>query len=232
MSSDGASAVSGRSRDAAGRSKQTAIAWHIEAPGIILRCFTPRDAPALVEAVTRSLASLRPWMPWAQHEPSTVEQKAQLLSRWHVSFCEGRDLHYGIFDALQTECLGAIGMHARVGAGARELGYWIRADRQGQGIATKAVMMLTRVGFERMRLRRLEIHCDPRNSASSAVARRAGYELQVEIKNVMRGRRATQRVGQLWRMSKASYPLSPASQAALRALDDRGSIILDGSRMI
>jgi hypothetical protein len=42
---------------------------------VVVRCWEPRDAPLLKEAVDSSLDELRPWLPWALDEPQTPEQK-------------------------------------------------------------------------------------------------------------------------------------------------------------
>ena len=44
-----------------------------------MRCWEPRDAAAIKDAVDSSLEHLRPWLPWAHEEPQTLEQKVELL---------------------------------------------------------------------------------------------------------------------------------------------------------
>ena len=41
----------------------------------MIRCWDPDDAALMKDAVDTSLDHLRPWMPWAEAEPSTLEQK-------------------------------------------------------------------------------------------------------------------------------------------------------------
>jgi len=57
--------------------------------------------------------------------------------------------------------LGSTGLHTRVGAGAREIGYWIHQDYINQGLATEATAALTKVAFAIDQVTRIEIHCDP-----------------------------------------------------------------------
>ena len=47
---------------------------------LVLRCWNPADAPLLKAAIDGSLEHLRPWMPWARHEPEALEAKVERLA--------------------------------------------------------------------------------------------------------------------------------------------------------
>ena len=53
--------------------------YRIVTERLVLRCWEPRDAPLLKEAVDSSIDHLLPWMPWAAHEPQSLEDKVALL---------------------------------------------------------------------------------------------------------------------------------------------------------
>ncbi|WP_437943824.1 GNAT family N-acetyltransferase [Sorangium sp. So ce281] len=142
---------------------------------LTLRAWRPEDALLIREAIDTSLAHLRPWMPWAAHEPSSMEATTALLEKFRDDFTEGRDFHYGIFMRDERDVLGGTGLHPRIGPGALEIGYWLRATATRCGYATEAVAGLTRVALEELGVSRVEIRCDPRNTASAAVPRRLGY---------------------------------------------------------
>ena len=77
-----------------------AIPYRIEIEdGPVVRCWDPRDAPLLKDAVDSSLEHLRRWMPWAYDEPQEVDQKAALLRRFRGQFDLGQDFVFGIFAA-------------------------------------------------------------------------------------------------------------------------------------
>jgi RimJ/RimL family protein N-acetyltransferase len=65
---------------------RTAPPYRIETKRLVLRCWDPRDAQRLKEAVDSSVEHLRPWMPWAVHEPQPLEQKVGLLQRFRAQF--------------------------------------------------------------------------------------------------------------------------------------------------
>src|SRR5918993_2281639 len=131
--------------------------YRIVTERLVLRCWNPRDAPLLKEAVDSSLDSLRAWMPWASDEPTSLEEKGQLLRRFRGRFDLGQDFVYGIFDPEEAEVVGGTGLHTRAGDDALEIGYWIRDSRVGNGYATEVTAALTRVAFELCEVERVEI---------------------------------------------------------------------------
>jgi RimJ/RimL family protein N-acetyltransferase len=103
------------------------------------------------------------------------------LARYARDFDEDADWVYALCDASGEQLLGVVGVHVRPGPGEREIGYWLRAEHEGQGYMSEAVAALTRAAFERHGARRVEIRCDPRNARSASVARRAGYEHEATL---------------------------------------------------
>jgi RimJ/RimL family protein N-acetyltransferase len=147
----------------------------IETPRLVLRCWTPEDAPLLKAAIDSSLEHLREWMPWAMKEPSELRVIEERIRRYQRRFLEGETFVYAIFDRSESEVVGESGLMGRIGPRALEIGYWIRANRAGRGFATEATRALTVAGLEMPGVDRLEIHCDPRNAASAAIPRKLGY---------------------------------------------------------
>jgi len=202
-------------------------AYRIETDRLVLRCFDPRDAPMLKATIDSSLAELLPWIPWARGEPQALAAKVELLRQLRGQFDLGQDQAYGIFDPKETAILGGIGFHDRVGEGALEIGYWIGTKHAGRGFATEAAAALVRVGFEIADLRHIEIHCDPRNHASFAVARKLGFRHDGTLRA-----RSTRGGGppadtMIWSLFAAEYPSSPAASARVRAYDVVGRPILE-----
>jgi ribosomal-protein-alanine N-acetyltransferase len=71
--------------------------------------------------------------------------------------------------------LGGIIFGAMRGA---HIGYWIDQRYSARGYTTRAVKLLTRFGFESLKLHRIEINLRPENEASKKVAIKAGYVLE------------------------------------------------------
>jgi RimJ/RimL family protein N-acetyltransferase len=194
-------------------------AYRIQTPRLVLRCYDPAEAPLVVEAIAGSLEHLRAWMPWAMHEPESVDEKAQRLRASRASFDTDRDYGYGIFSGDETRVVGGTGFHPRPDGGGGEIGYWLRAELEGQGLMTEAAGALVRVCFEVMRVPWLEIRCDPRNERSYAVARRLGFTLDAILRHRDVRPDGAPRDTMVWSLLADAYPASPAARTEVRAWD-------------
>jgi len=197
--------------------------YRIHTRRLVVRCWEPTDVHGMVESIKISLKTLAPWMPWAEREPLTVEAKLELIQQWRSNFDRGEMFAYCILPRDESFVLGAIGSHDRIGAGAREIGYWIRGDHVRQGLATEAAAAMVRVGFEIHRLRRMEIHCSPLNIASAGVPRRLGFEHAMTINRCVLQPTADPRDDMIWVMRRDQYPTSHASSFSYEAFDPIGA---------
>jgi RimJ/RimL family protein N-acetyltransferase len=114
-------------------------------------------------------------MPWARFEPQTIDEKIELARTFRGEFDLGTNFVYGVFEPDESRALGGSGLHPRGGEGSLEIGYWIRADALGRGLATEVAAVLTRVGFEKLELDRVDVQVDPENERSLNVARKLGF---------------------------------------------------------
>jgi RimJ/RimL family protein N-acetyltransferase len=149
--------------------------YRIETDRLVLRCYDPEDAPLLKEAIDSSLDHLRPWMPWMKDEPQPLEQKVELLRTFRGQFDLGQNFVYGVFEPDESRVLGGSGLHPRGGDGSLEIGYFIRADAIGRGLATEVAAVLTRVGIEKCGLVRVDVQVDPANERSLRIPRKLGF---------------------------------------------------------
>ena len=153
--------------------------YRIETERLVIRCYDPAtDAATLKECVDSSIDHLLPWMPWAVHEPQTLEEKTELLRRFRGNFDLGEDFPYGVYERDESRQLGGTGLHTRGGPASFEIGYFIRADAVGQGYATELTAVLTRVAFELAEAQRVDIKIVPENARSIRVPEKLGYTLE------------------------------------------------------
>jgi RimJ/RimL family protein N-acetyltransferase len=156
--------------------------------GLVIRPYTHADAPALFDAVSRSREALLPWLPWAKFEHHTVAQTtAAIESFMRASADPLRPEHnavlayvFGIFDARDGTLLGGTGFN-RIVAETRdaETGYWVRADRRREGIASRATAVNLSWGFTPQHegglgFRRIRIFAAAANVASCGIPKRLG----------------------------------------------------------
>jgi RimJ/RimL family protein N-acetyltransferase len=205
----------------------TGPAYRITTPRLVVRCWQPSDAALLADAIAESTTHLtRAGMTWVAEEPLSLEQRVEWLRQRRGHFDLGKDYVYGIFDAGETRVFGGTGLYPRVGPRARELGYWIRAGAVGQGLAKEATGALVRVGFEVDRVERLEIHCDPTNLASAAVARRIGFRHEATRRRTFLGADGSLRDTMIWVLFADELAALPVAQMAIAAYDALGSRVL------
>jgi RimJ/RimL family protein N-acetyltransferase len=149
--------------------------YRIETARLVLRCWEPEDAPLMKEAVDASIEHLLPWMPWARDEPQTLDEKMELARTFRGEFDLGTNFVYGVFEPDESRVVGGSGLHPRGGDGSLEIGYWIRSDSIGKGLATEVAAVLTRVGFEKFGLERVDVQVDPDNERSINIPRKLGF---------------------------------------------------------
>jgi RimJ/RimL family protein N-acetyltransferase len=200
-------------------------AYRIVTARLVLRCWSPADAPLLQAVVDGNLAHLSE-LPWSRAERQSLEEKITLLRKFRASFDTDADYPYGVFDRTESRVLGAAGLHLRIGDGAREIGYWIDAAHTRQGLATEAAAALTRVGFEIEGVRRVEIHCGPANAASIGVARKLGFAHEATLRGRFTDVRGNPRDTMLFSLFADGYAASPATKTSLEAFDAAGRRLL------
>ena len=138
---------------------------------VAVRKLVVEDAPAVHSAILESIDHLRPWMPWAANEPTTLTERVEWISSVSESV--------GIF--VGETFVGCAGLHDRISPTGREIGYWVRAGWTGRGIATAVVRLLVDQAFSSPGIDHLEIHHDKANVASSRVPERLGFTLVREV---------------------------------------------------
>ena len=188
---------------------------------LLLRPYAPDDAAFVKDAVDTSLEHLRTFMDWAWAAPEPVGVIRRRLRTFRDAFRHGDDWIYGLFDREGSAIVGGAGLHRRVGPEALEIGYWIRASRVRQGFATEAAAALTRLAFECCGALRVEIHVDPANTASLAVAERLGYlreaTLRKRLPPIKPGEPRRDEV--VFSLLDEEYPRSPSATFAVSGLD-------------
>lgn len=146
----------------------------LAAPPLVLRRWRLNDLAALERELESSREHLAQWLSWAR----TADRESLLafLLGSEAAFDARTDFAYGL-RADGGALAGGAGLHARLGPGVLEIGYWVGAAYGGRGYATGAARALTEAALTLREVARLEIHCDEANVRSAAVPRRLGYRL-------------------------------------------------------
>ena len=163
-------------------------------------------------------------MPWARFEPQPLDQKIELLRMFRGQFDTDENYTYGIFAPDESRLLGGSGLHPRGGAGSLEVGYWIRADETGQGVATEVTAVLTRAAIEHGGFERVDIQVDPDNERSLRIPRKLGFTQDGTLRRRLDPKEdgGPRRDSILFSMLAEELPGSPCTSFAYSAYDAIG----------
>jgi len=150
----------------------------IKSKKFILRPFKRGDEASLLKNINNrkiaknTLAILYPYKPkyarfWIKHNLKLNREKNKEKINFAID--------------VNGEVIGGIGFKNIKGHRA-EIGYWLGEKYWGQGITTSALKKITEYGFNKLKLRRLEIGIFPFNKASMRVAEKAGYQYEGRLK--------------------------------------------------
>jgi len=157
---------------------------------LILRPWAPSDAGPLHAVLAANAAHLGPWIPPRVASAAPPPELARRLEGFATDFAAAREWRWGLFDQESGAVLGEVGLYPRVAGGGRvpyaqadcvEIGYWLRADATGRGLATEAARAALDVAAALPTLGHAEIRCDARNAPSAAVPRRLGFTLAATV---------------------------------------------------
>ena len=171
-------------RPGLGRSAATrAVTAWVVGNGLCIRPLDEEDVSAFVQAVRESVASVGVWMPWCHSSYSEADARAW-FAQCAVNSRAACAYDVGIFDADGHALLGGISINQiNVQHNFGNIGYWVRQARQRQGVATRAVQLMGRYGFNRLHLTRLEIVAAVDNRASRGVAEKVGAVFECVARN-------------------------------------------------
>jgi ribosomal-protein-serine acetyltransferase len=139
----------------------------------MLRSVEITDADALFLVVDAHRSYLQAWLPWVDQTHSAKETRAFIETS-----IENEKNRTGLAAIIERrgEICGVVGLDSiDVKNRSSDIGYWLRQDVQGLGLATRAVACLIEYAFTTLGLNRLGIRAAPDNRRSRAVAQRLGF---------------------------------------------------------
>jgi RimJ/RimL family protein N-acetyltransferase len=134
----------------------------------------PDDEGARMELdmILESLDHLWPWFSF-RADPPTLAERTDLAARHRAEALQGKSASYLVFAADRP--VGKVWLNTN--ASATTVGWWLRAGETGHGYATEAVRALIDLALA-SGVARLEVHTDPDNAPSRALAERVGFVLE------------------------------------------------------
>lgn len=148
-------------------------AYRLRTPRLELRCVEPRDTQEIHDTLRAEHARLAEHLHWAREEPLAFDVRLALVRTMRARFDLGEDLVWTIRG--DGRFAGMAGLHAGSAHDARALGYWLRADACGRGLATEAVCALLAAAHLVEGARRAELRAAATNARSLRLAGRLGF---------------------------------------------------------
>jgi RimJ/RimL family protein N-acetyltransferase len=168
---------------------------------VTLRPWIERDVTAIAEACRdQEIAWWLDQVPQPYGEADARTYVAMTRRGWK----DGTHAAFAVTDATSGDVVGSVGLHwLDTEHGVAEVGYWVRRDARGRGVATRATRLAARWALEDCAMKRLQLRADRLNVASQRVAEAAGFRRE----GVMRSMRFNARQGR--RVDFVMYSLLP-----------------------
>jgi RimJ/RimL family protein N-acetyltransferase len=138
---------------------------------VVLDAFEPEDADCHLAGEDEELARRFGWFP----RRSTLASVGEAIARWRDQwFTQGPVRAFALRLADSEELVG--GCELRLGDGSTaSMSYWTFPLFRRRGLATRAVVLVTRYAFDTLGVTEIGVEIEPDNVASRGVAQRAGF---------------------------------------------------------
>jgi RimJ/RimL family protein N-acetyltransferase len=189
---------------------------------LVLRCWEPADAAPLQRLIAGNLDHLRPWVPWAAHEPRTLPEKTREVRMWRAWFDLDQAWYWAVLGAEDGELAGAVGLNPVRDDLTVEAGGWTALARARRGYYSESMAAVTRAAFEVLGMTRVQASTEPANERSNAALRKLGFTHEATTRHLENGVRGDEMV---WSILADEWERTPAADIAseARAFDSLGN---------
>lgn len=141
---------------------------------VTLRPWTASDVPAITAACADD--EIARWLDQVP-QPYTESDASAYVTMVRQGWRDGSQYASAIVDAETGEVLGSIGVRPLTGLdeGTAEVGYWVRGEARGRGIASRALRLVSDWTLRELGVGRLQLRADERNVPSQRVAENVGF---------------------------------------------------------
>ena len=156
---------------------------------VTLRPWREHDVPSIVSACQDE--DIAWWLDQVPHPYGEADARTY-VAMTRRGWKDGTHAGFAVTDAGTGEVLGSVGLHwLDPDQGVAEVGYWVRREVRGRGIATRATVLVARWALGSCGMKRVQLRADSRNVASQRVAEAAGFRRE----GVLRSARFNPRQG-------------------------------------
>jgi len=146
----------------------------IKSKYFILRPFRKGDARAITENINnKKIYRNTLHIPY----PYTLKDANEWLAKTLKEAKKKKPSKVNFAIDINGEVIGSVSLE-KIEGHKSEIGYWLAEKFWGRGITTEAVKMVTKFGFNRLRLKRIYAKVFPFNKTSMQILRRNGYKFE------------------------------------------------------
>jgi [ribosomal protein S5]-alanine N-acetyltransferase len=153
---------------------------------LFVRPYESGDAAAQLDLILRNRDFLAAYEPPRPDRHYTLAGQRELITIDEDRWDAGSRLAFGVF-LPSGQIVGRVALDNIV-LGAwhnATIGYYVDHEHNGLGLATHAVLLVVRFGFERAGLHRIQAGVMPRNHASARVLQKLGFRHEGMAKNYL-----------------------------------------------
>jgi ribosomal-protein-serine acetyltransferase len=143
--------------------------------GIVLHETTERDAVEAFTVISAERERLREWLPWVD---GTIDVSVERDFLRSIEQANSLGLGFHATIRLEGEFCGCVGLRIDLMHRSAEVGYWLSALTLGRGVMIRSVAAIFDVGFDVLRMHRLELLAATRNTRSRSIADRLGMTFE------------------------------------------------------
>lgn len=149
---------------------------------LALRLIPAEDASALQHLLVNS-PTLHTWLDWCDENVSLKDAQEFVLAT-RLNWVKTSAFGFGIYDRTNHSLLGMAAVNELYHTfNMASIGYWVADRYQRQGYAQEAINALAEFCFAKLGLTRIEIVCDPDNTASQALIESVGAHREAIARN-------------------------------------------------
>jgi RimJ/RimL family protein N-acetyltransferase len=159
---------------------------------VSLRPWTEHDVPEIAAACREE--EIARWLDQVP-QPYTETDAREYVAVTRRGWRDGTLSAFAITDAETGEVVGSIGLHwLDPGQAVGEVGYWVKREARGRGMASRALRLASSWAIEECGLQRLQLRADEQNVASQRVAEKAGFTREGVLRSSRYNARQRRRV--------------------------------------
>jgi RimJ/RimL family protein N-acetyltransferase len=139
---------------------------------VLLRPWGAGDVPEMTIALNDP--EIERWLDGIP-QPYTEEDARFWIGDAKDAWESGDRFNFAVTERKDDRVLGGIGMRVLAETQTGEVGYWVRAEARGNGVATRALELIAPWAFESRGIERLQLYAEIENIPSQRVAEKAGF---------------------------------------------------------